>query len=410
VKDTFEVAGVRTTAGAPELAGHVPDHDADVVARLRDAGAVILGKTNVPLYAMDVQTYNDVFGVTNNPWDHSRVPGGSSGGAAAAVAAGLSALEVGSDIGGSIRNPAHFCGVVGHKPTHGVVSQLGHIPGPPGTRSSADLGVMGPLGRTVADVALALDVVAGPPADQAAGWHLDLPAPRATSLANLRLAAVVDDPATPVSGDVRRVLGGALDAFEASGAHIDRQPRLPFDLGELFDLYFSLLMAGTSAGVPRAQYARFVELASDPAADRTDLVVRAATGYTMRHTDWLRANERRHRLRHAMAGFFERYDALLLPAMAVPAFPHDHRERSARTLEVDGEPRPYLDTATYWAALASLLLLPATVVPAGLAPGGPAGLPVGLQIVGPYLEDRTALAVAALAERVLGRLGPPPGC
>src|SRR5690606_37586313 len=176
IKDTFEVAGMPTTAGAKELRDHRPSSNAVAVQRLLDAGAIVFGKTNVPLYAGDLQTYNEVYGSTSNPWDLHRTPGGSSGGAAAALAAGLTALELGSDIGGSIRTPSHFCGVCGLKPSYGIIPSRGHIPGPPGTLSEADISVTGPMARSVDDLELALDILAGPDTPAAKGWRLELPA------------------------------------------------------------------------------------------------------------------------------------------------------------------------------------------------------------------------------------------
>jgi len=194
VKDTYETEGLVTTAGAPELAQYVPQADAVVVARLKAAGAIIFGKTNSPLYAGDWQTYNDVYGRTNNPWDVTRTVGGSSGGAAAAVAAGLTPLEFGSDIGGSIRIPAHYNGVFGLKPSWGIVPLRGHIPGPPGSLVDPDIGVAGPIARSVADLKLALGLVAGPLPQEAAGWRLELdPGPALHDVAGLRVATVFGD-------------------------------------------------------------------------------------------------------------------------------------------------------------------------------------------------------------------------
>src|SRR5512139_379828 len=241
VKDTVETAGVRTTAGAPLLAQHVPAADATAVARLRAGGAVIFGKTNIPLFASDVQSYNAVFGTTNNPWDASRTPGGSSGGAAAALAAGLTGLELGSDIGGSIRTPCNWTGVFGHKPTHDLVPLRGHIPGPPGTLAEPDLAVAGPMARSADDLDLALDLLAGPRDDEAVGWRLALPRPRHARLRDYRVAAWLDDRDLPVDAEVARVLGDALARLRAAGAAIDERAR-PFDsLVEIFDLYQQLL-------------------------------------------------------------------------------------------------------------------------------------------------------------------------
>lgn len=209
IKDTYETAGMRTTCGVKAW-DHVPDRDAEAVRRLREAGAVIFGKTNTPTLAGDWQTYNPIFGTTNNPWDTTRTTGGSSGGAAAAVATGMTALELGSDIAGSIRVPSNWCGTCGHKPSWGIVSQSGHLPPAPGSLADTDLGVMGPMARDVDDLAMALDVLAGPSGHAAAGWRLELPAARANTLSELRLAAWLDDPAYPVEDDVQSVLESAL--------------------------------------------------------------------------------------------------------------------------------------------------------------------------------------------------------
>lgn len=202
VKDSFQTAGCVTTSGSPDLAHFVPDVDAWPVARLREAGAVVFAKTNLPLFADDIQTFNDVYGTTNNPHALDRTPGGSSGGSAAAVAMGFTPIELGSDIGGSIRVPAHYSGVMGHKPSYGIVPGHGQIPGMPGTLSQADLAVVGPLARTVDDLEAALDVLAGPDRWDVPAWKLELPPPRAVELADLRIAAWLDDPRCPDRRDV----------------------------------------------------------------------------------------------------------------------------------------------------------------------------------------------------------------
>lgn len=224
VKDTLETAGLRTTAGHPPLSEHVPERSAVAVERLLSAGAILLGKTNTPTLAGDWQTHNPIFGVTRNPWDRDRTPGGSSGGSAAAIAAGLSALELGSDIGGSIRVPAHWCGVYGHKPSHGIVPSRGHIPGPPGTLSEPDLSVVGPLARSPEDLALALDLVAGPLPDRAVAWRLELPPPRARRLREFRVAAWIHDDEFPPDPEVGRVLEGVVDALREHGSPWPKGP------------------------------------------------------------------------------------------------------------------------------------------------------------------------------------------
>ena len=405
VKDTLETVGLRTTAGAEELADHVPGDDADAVARLRSAGAVLFGKTNAPTYAMDAQTYNPVFGTTNNPWDTDRSPGGSSGGSAAALAAGLTGLEVGSDIGGSVRNPAHYCGVAGLKPTHGVVPIRGHIPGPPGSLSTPDLGVLGPMGRSCADLALGLDVLAGPAPDAAVAWHLSLPPARHAALPDYRIAAWLDDPHCPVDDQVGDLLQAAVDALGRAGAKVDDTAR-PVDLAESDRVYQQLLAAAVCNGVPPALFDSLTELAGQAAVDDDSFVARQARNLTQRARDWNRANEHRHRLKARWAAFFGEFDALLCPIVPTAALPHDQdRSVAERTITVNGQSRPYLDQLV-WAGMATGPLLPAAVVPVGTTA---AGLPVGIQIVAPYLADRTAIDVAARVTEVTGGYQPPPG-
>ena len=220
IKDTYQTAGIRTTCGLAAW-DHVPDHDAEAVRRLRDAGAVIFGKTNTPTLAGDWQTYNPIFGTSNNPWDTARTAGGSSGGAAAAVATGMTALELGSDIGGSIRLPSNWCGVCGHKPTWGVVPQHGHLPPAPGTLSSTDLAVIGPLARNVDDLELALGVLAGPAGHAAVGWRLELPRAagrrRWVSCGSRSGSTIRHIRSTPRS---ERCSASAVDALRADGAQL----------------------------------------------------------------------------------------------------------------------------------------------------------------------------------------------
>jgi amidase len=369
VKDSLETAGLRTTAGAPELAGYVPATDADAVARLRNEGAVIFGKTNLPTYAMDWQTYNPIFGTTNNPWALDRTPGGSSGGAAAAVAAGLSPLELGSDIRGSLRQPAHNTGVFTLKPTFGIVPGRGHIPGPPGSLSTPDMGVLGPIARSADDLDLALDVLAGPDAAMAVGWRLRLPAARGRSPHDYRIAVWLDDPACPVDDTVRTVLDAAVADLRRAGARIDEQAR-PVDLGEASRLFERLFAAAVSPG--------------------------AADGNIL--------HEQRSRLRARWADFFRDYDAVLTPVSPVAAIRHDHSpDLERRTITVNGASRPYTDQST-WTGLAGAVYLPAAVAPVGLTDDG---LPVGVQIIAPYLEDRTAIDLARQLERICGGFRPP---
>jgi amidase len=404
VKDTFETAGLRTTCGVPELAQHVPSTDAVAVARLRAAGAVVFGKTNTPTWAGDWQTTNPIYGTTNNPWDRTRTPGGSSGGSAAAVAAGFTSLELGSDIGGSIRVPAHCCGVFGHKPSHGLVPQRGHLPGVPGTLTERDLNTIGPLARCVDDLELALDVVAGALPELAHAVTLRPPPARGTKLADFRVAAWFDEPACPVDHEMRGLLERAADTLTKAGARIDGEARPEIDFRAAVETYVELLMPIMSLELPDAVARQLAQGGEHVPANAPGLLAASARANAARHRDWLRSHERRERIRARWAEFFRRFDALLCPVMLTPAFVQDQSEFTSRRLRVNGEDRPYLENIQ-WPAVITMALLPSTVIPVGRTA---AGLPVGVQIVGPYLEDRTTLAFARAAERELGGFVPPP--
>ena len=408
IKDSFETAGLLTTSGAPELAGYVPKSDAVAVARLKSAGAVVFGKTNLPLYAADVQSYNEVHGVTNNPWDVERCAGGSSGGAAAALAAGLTPLELGSDIGGSIRNPAHYCGVFGHKPSFGVVPMRGHIPGPPGSLSPADIAVAGPLARSTEDLELALDTLAGPDEWQGKGWRLDLPPPRHASASETRVAAWLDDPTCPIDTEVAAVLEAAVEAVARSGVPVDRTARPGFKFLDAIRIFQRLLVPIMAQDMTEETLARFAEQtkAAPPESEADSPTERFRRYAVSRHVDWLNADAERAHLRAAWATFFEDYDVLLAPVMPTAAYPHDHQpDWGKRTITINGKPFPYSEQIA-WAGLIGVAMLPSTVVPVGLTASG---LPVGMQIVGPYLEDRTALHFARAVAEATGGFRPPPG-
>ena len=372
IKDTYETAGMRTTCGVAAW-DHVPDNDAEAVRRLREAGAVIFGKTNAPSFAADWQTYNPIFGTTNNPWDTTRTTGGSSGGAAAALAAGLTALELGSDIA-RIDSPAvELVRSVRPQDRAGASCRTAVTCRRRRERwPTSDLGVMGPMARDVADLELALDILAGPAGPAAVGWRLELPAARASTLRELRLAVWLDDPAYPVESEVRTVLESAVAALAGAGARLVDSPP-PVALPEVVGLHQELLY-------PLMQ----------PSS-------------TLRHRDWLSANERREQLRARMSDYFRDVDALLMPVAVVPAIPHDHSEPFLeRRIPLTDGSRSYLDLFG-WVGLPTVAYLPATAVPVGRTVDG---LPVGVQIVGPYLEDRTTLAVARVHRGTARRLRP----
>ncbi len=398
VKDVWETEGLVTTSGAPELASYVPTTDALAVARLRAAGAVVFGKTNTPLYAGDFQTYNEVYGVTNNPWDTSRTAGGSSGGAAAAVAAGLTPLELGSDIGGSIRNPAHFNGVYGLKPSWGVVPSRGHIPGPPGTLVEADVNCNGPLARSLDDLELALDVVAGPLPEDAPGWRLALEeGPPLGGVGSLRVATVFDEGSdvVPLAADLRSLLDGFATRLSEAGAEVEAVP-LPVPLAEGLHSWQELVLPIIGMGLPDDAFASFAELDAVPGDDPMLVAGRALAG---RYRTWARANGRRQHQRAAWAACFEHHDVVLAPVMPTAAFPHDvERPLMERFLDVDGTPVSHL-VAMAWCGAVGSVLVPVVTLPVGTTP---AGLPVGVQVIGPFLGDRRLLRVAALLDEAAG--------
>ncbi len=401
VKESFNIPGQPTTWGFPAFAGNVATEDAVVVARLRAAGAVIFGKTNVPIALSDFQSYNDVYGTTNNPWDLGRGAGGSSGGSAAALAAGLTALEYGSDIGGSIRNPAAYNGVYGHKPTYGIVPKRGQTLSAL-LVSEGPISVVGPLARSADDLALALKVTAGP--DLEDGYRLALPAPP-TSLSGLRVAVWLDQPdLSPVDATVMGPIEDAARALEKAGARIDFRARPKFDVGQAHDTYLQLLLATMSARDP--EYDRLLARASALEPTDDSEYARSLRFSTARHREFVIAAETRDLHRWAWRAFFQDHDVLLAPITATPPFPHDHSEpMPARTMTVNGTVVPYF-AQLFWAGLAVGAHLPATAAPVGQTSDG---LPVGLQIIGDAYRDRTTIWAAAQLAKHTGGFTPPPG-
>ncbi len=400
LKDSISTQGLLTTAGSEMLAGYIPEHDADVAVRLKDAGAVIFGKTNVPEFAGDIQTYNKLFGVTNNPWSHEHTAGGSSGGAAAALATGMSALEVGSDIAGSIRIPASHCGVVGHKPSYGIVSQLGHIPGAPGSLSRSDLGVLGPMARTVEDCSLLLDVLAGPDRWCASGWELVLPKPSVTHVSDLKLAVCVENDYSPLSDDVHKSVLDIANDLHEQGATVGYDVIPPqLRLKEYASIYWDLLGSVLSQSYPPEIYDQIVASVEAGEIPPGGLALYGPQGVIIRHRDWLALNEARQKVRASFAEFFQQWDCILMPSSATAAIKHDHSEPlTERTIEVNGQEHNYVAQMS-WILPASFAYLPATTVPIAK---NSIGLPIGVQVVGPYLADKTCLEVGRMIEQISG--------
>jgi amidase len=381
VKESINVAGLATTWGIPGTSQLGVESDAVVVARLKAAGAVLLGKTNVALGLGDWQSTNPVYGTTRNPWDPKRTPGGSSGGSAAALAAGYVALEFGSDLGGSLRVPAHCCGVFGHKPTHGLVPLRGQVP--PGTPAlsvggNIDLAVLGPMARSAADLALALDVIAGPDDADALAYRLALPPARHVALRDFRVLVLVDHPLVPTSKAVGGSLERMAEGLARAGCRVAHSSPLLPDLGRVASLFGQLLWALISADIP------------------------GEAGIS--HRDWIHADRARLGIAHQWRAFFGEWDVILCPVLPTPAFLLDDGEMPLRRLRVDDQDIAYKDQGV-WASIATLTGLPATAMPIGLSDEG---LPVGMQIVGPHLEDRTTLAFAQAVEQAFGGFVPPP--
>ncbi len=401
VKESFDLRGHATVWGMPALVDNLATHDALAVQRLKAAGAVVFGKTNVPLNLADFQSYNAVHGTTNNPWDLARAPGGSSGGSAAALAAGLTGLEFGSDIGGSIRNPAAYCGVYGHKPTWCLVPKRGQSPSRlPG--AEMDLSVVGPMARCAEDLALALRVTMGPDQLTARGLQVRLPAPPRV-LKGLRIAVWLDAPMAPVDDSVKAPIEAAARALARAGARVDFKARPDFDATQAHGIYSSLLMA--TMGARRPDYdALLRQRASLPDSDQSPAAVQLRLS-TASFKQWFDAHQQRERLRWAWHDFFQRVDLLLAPVTTTAAFVHDHSEpMGARTLRVNGMESPYFGQL-FWAGLATASYLPATAAPVGMTPEG---LPVGLQIIAPEMSDRSTIWLAAQLADLVGGFVPPP--
>ena len=406
IKDAFCTAGLVTVSGIPECRDNIPATNAAAVQRYIDAGAIVFGKTNVPFMTADLQSFNEVYGVSSNPWNPARTCGGSSGGAAAALAAGLTPLELGSDIGGSIRTPSHFNGVFGHKSSFGIVPYAGHLPPGEGVLTEPDLTVAGPMATCVDDLEHALEVLLGPSTSDAPAWQLHLPPPSFRDVASLRVAVWADDPFCRVDSEVLRCINSVAGTLQHLGAQVDLEARPDIDPEANHRNYVLLLtavMAGTMPESVRAMAAEAVA-AADP-SDDSDAMLQLR-GIALSHSAWQQENEIRLRTRAAWSRFFEDFDVLLCPCVHVPAFPHDHApDMLQRRLMVDGAERPYIDLLR-WAGLTLNAYLPATVVPAGLTLDG---LPVGVQVVSRYLGDRTTLAVARLLERHHRAFTAPPG-
>ena len=407
VKESYNVGGLPTTWGFPAQKDFVPPEDALSISRVKDAGGVILGKTNVPLGLGDWQSYNEIYGTTNNPFDLGRTPGGSSGGSSAALAAGYGPLSLGSDIGGSLRVPAFHCGVYAHKPTFALVPSRGHTPPPfPPLPFDRDLAVIGPMARSAADLSLLLDVIAGPdPLEAGVGYRLALPPSRHSDLKSFRVLLIDSDPVMPTNKAVRAAIEKLASDLGKAGVTVTRQSPLLPDFAATSRLYMRLLMSFLAGSFQPEAYAGAQAAAAKLSPDDISLGAERLRGIALSHRDWVMADGARARLRAQWRELFKTFDAVICPVLPTPAFPHDHsQEQESRRIDIDGKPYVYPDQLA-WAGIATLPGLPATAIPLGLSQEG---LPVGVQIVGPWLEDRTLLKLAELIEREFGGFVAPP--
>jgi amidase len=405
VKESFDVPGLPTTWGLEAFRDNVPARHAVAVQRLLDAGAVVYGKTNVPVALADWQAFNPIYGTCGNPWDLSRTPGGSSGGASAALAAGLTPLELGSDIGSSIRNPAHYCGVWGHKPTWGVVPLEGHqLPGDV-CADSTDIGVAGPLARSAHDLTLAMEVLAspltvfGPLGRTPAVWR-----DHGLPTRQLRVAVMADDPQAPVDASVGQAMEKLVDFLQRSGVKVSTHAR-PVDSQEAWRLYIPLVRSALAGHMSEAEFAHALQRAEQGDGSPTQYPRLHWRSLTMSHRDWLRFDEQRSVLRQQWAAFFEHWDVLIQPVAATAAFPHDHQgQRWERFIQVNGQPQAHT-TQMFWAGYSGLFGLPSTAVPIGHSPEG---LPIGAQLIAAPFADPVSLRLARWLEtEYRGFVAPP---
>jgi amidase len=401
LKESTQTAGLPQTAGLEPFKGYSPTEDGVVASAIFDAGANLLGKTNIPVALGDWQADSPVYGRTHNPWDTTRTPGGSTGGGGAALAAGMTPLEIGSDIGGSIRVPAAYCGAYGHRPSETAIPRSGSFPLADLPNPAFLMGVQGPLARTSRDLELLFDVVAGPDLFEDVAWRLHLPESRAEKLEDFRIAVMPEIPGARASSVMKSRVDELAAMLSNEGAKVEvTQPEI--DLEQYYLDYVRTLNCMVSQGQPREQLlAQAAELRkSDDATSQA-----MADGLSMLAIEYLGVVTRRQASLVAWQRFFTDWDVWIGPQTLDSAFPHQTGGLLDRKLIVDDEEVPYFSNIIY-SMLAIFCGLPSTAFPAGQDQGG---LPLGLQAVGPYLEDRTTLRFAQLVEDRWFSFEKPPG-
>ena len=404
IKDAFEVEGIVSTGGNPAWKDNIPKRNAEAVQRLVDAGAIIFGKTNVPFLSSDLQSFNKIYGTTNNPWDLERTPGGSSGGSAAALAAGMTPLELGSDIGGSIRVPAHFCGLYGHKPSYNIISEVGHMPPPPGSILTGNgLSVAGPLARSPEDLEIALDVLVSAQEQDSQAWKVKLPKARTKKIKELKIAVWPDEPYAEADNEITNLIKDTAKDLKHAGAKVETVD-LPISFEEIDKIYSLLLNPLMLAGSPKETFETLAKLNESLDPNDVSELAKVARGSVLKHADWVLVNALRQNMRQKWREFFNKFDVILCPTCITPAFKHNHNPVHERKLTINGKDDEYL-RATLWAGPAVSAGLPSTNVPIGMSSNN---LPISMQITGPYLEDKTCLEVAKVVRNIRGGFKIPP--
>ena len=404
IKDAFEVEGIVSTGGNPAWKDNIPKRNAEAVQRLVDAGAIIFGKTNVPFLSSDLQSFNKIYGTTNNPWDLERTPGGSSGGSAAALAAGMTPLELGSDIGGSIRVPAHFCGLYGHKPSYNIISEVGHMPPPPGSILTGNgLSVAGPLARSPEDLEIALDVLVAAQEQDSQAWKVKLPKARTKKIKELKIAVWPDEPYAEADDEITSLIKDTAEDLRHAGAKVETVD-LPISFKEIDKIYSLLLNPLMLAGSPKETFETLAKLNESLDPNDVSELAKVARGSVLKHADWVLVNAIRQNMRQKWREFFNKFDVILCPTCITPAFKHNHNPVHERKLTINGKDDEYL-RATLWAGPAVSAGLPSTNVPIGMSSNN---LPISMQITGPYLEDKTCLEVAKVVRNLRGGFKIPP--
>ena len=404
IKDAFEVEGIVSTGGNPAWKDNIPKRNAEAVQRLVDAGAIIFGKTNVPFLSSDLQSFNKIYGTTNNPWDLERTPGGSSGGSAAALAAGMTPLELGSDIGGSIRVPAHFCGLYGHKPSYNIISEVGHMPPPPGSILTGNgLSVAGPLARSPEDLEIALDVLVSAQEQDSQAWKVKLPKARTKKITELKIAVWPDEPYAEADNEITNLIKDTAKDLKHAGAKVETVD-LPISFEEIDKIYSLLLNPLMLAGSPKTTFETLAKLNESLDPNDVSELAKVARGSVLKHADWVLVNAMRQNMRQKWREFFNKFDVILCPTCITSAFKHNHNPVHERKLTINGKDDEYL-RATLWAGPAVSAGLPSTNVPIGMSSNN---LPISMQITGPYLEDKTCLEVAKVVRNLRGGFKIPP--